>query len=125
MGCAVDRGVEGPVGGGEVVGPVLHGAVAGDLVLHGGDLGLGRVLGGKGGRGAVEDLAHDIEFADRARLEFGDDHALVRLVDQQATGLEAAKRLANRRAAQPETLGEIGLLEAVAGTDRAFQDLGL
>ncbi len=108
-----------------MIGAAFDFAIASDLCLHGCDFGFGGVLGGEGCCGGVEDLAHDVEFADGAWFQLGNDHALMGFVDKEAACLEAAERFADRGAAQSEALGKVGFLEAVAGLDRAFEDLCL
>ena len=57
---------------------------------------------------------HDIKLGQLVVIERGDDQAAA-IARQHRLGLEPLQRLAHRRARHPETVGELGFHQPVAG----------
>jgi hypothetical protein len=75
------------------------------------------------GRLRFETGPHLVERIDVAVRDVGDDQALSPPIVEQTLGDQAAKRFANRRAGNAQTLGLLDFEQRAAGAERALEDL--
>ncbi len=112
--------VELPAGLGDALQVSRPAVRAGHLVheeVEAGQIVLAQPCGSLPRRQALEHAAHDIQLTDLPKGKHGDDNSAVRPASEESLGFQTQDRLTERRPADIEHFGQLGLDQALSLTD--------